>query len=218
MTDAFHGFGSQLVQISIVVVICGVLAALAAVLQERRSRSATIAAGSAVLAVGSALAISIATLTRRGDGTGHGRVQLEPLLTLHSYWWTGDPALLLVYVFGNVALFVPLGFFAFLALRRIGWVAVLLAAVASSLCSLTVEVLQLPIWSRSTDIDDWILNSLGGLVGAVLGALAWQGWLVLRRRVERQVLAEAGAATVGAAPSFAANSGELAAAHSRHLT
>jgi glycopeptide antibiotics resistance protein len=61
---------------------------------------------------------------------------------------------------------VPLALFLHLALRRSVWLTIALGVLAS----VTVEILQLPIWSRSTDVDDVLLNSLGVLVGAALAA------------------------------------------------
>lgn len=198
MRESLHGFGPQLLLIGAVVVTCGVLATLASLWQSRRPHPPRVAAGALILALGSIVAIGLATLTKRGDGYAHGHLQLDPLVTLRHYWQGQDPSTLLVYVAGNVALFVPLGFFLCLALRRMGWIAVPVAAVIASLVSAAVEVQQLHIWSRSTDIDDFLLNSLGGLVGALLGGAVWAVWLFARGRVERQVRAELAASTEGA--------------------
>ena len=78
-----------------------------------------------------------------------------PLRTIRGYVWDyGTAESVALYVLGNVALFVPLGLFLHLALRR----SVLLTTAAGMLASVAVEILQLPIWSRSTDVDDVILN------------------------------------------------------------
>ncbi len=55
-------------------------------------------------------------------------------------------------------MFIPLGFFLYLALRR----RMLLCAALATLVSIGVEILQLPIYSRATDVDDVITNGLGG--------------------------------------------------------
>ena len=66
---------------------------------------------------------------------------------------------------GNVAMFVPFGFFLPLVTRldRPGKVAV--AAVAAPLCC---EVLQL-VFGRSFDVDDLICNFIGIAIGAAIG-------------------------------------------------
>jgi hypothetical protein len=125
----------------------------------------------AFLTAGSAAAVLVATLTRRGDAQSPGEVQLVPLRTLRLYLhasefhpgWARD---VLVYAGGNVLMMVPFAFFLYLALRR----GVILTSLAAMALSISVEILQLPIWSRSSDIDDVILNTAGGVLGAVLAA------------------------------------------------
>ena len=83
---------------------------------------------------------------------------------------------LFVDVLGNIAVFVPLG--AALAVatsppgprRRFGarwWLRIIGAGL---LLSLGIELVQLAVPSRATDVDDVILNTLGTMVGALL---AW---------------------------------------------
>ena len=62
---------------------------------------------------------------------------------------------------GNAVMFVPLGFFPALLWRRARWWKSVLAAGGTSLF---VELWQLFI-DRSSDINDLILNTLGGLLG-----------------------------------------------------
>jgi hypothetical protein len=159
-----RGFGAQLPWI----VLVGAAAVLAAV-AVRRSRPGPLGIHwpAACLAVGAGLGIAVATLTPRGFAWSPGYVQLVPLRTIAGYFDGYDTAATVVlYVFGNVALFVPLGLFLHLALRR----SVALAAALGMLASVTVEILQLPIWSRSTDVDDVILNTAGAVLGALVGA------------------------------------------------
>jgi hypothetical protein len=117
------------------------------------------------LVLGALGVIGISTLTRRAGATSPGYLQLTPFATLRKY--VHDPADLLIYLAGNVALFIPLGFFLYLAARR--WM--LLCTGVTVLVSVGVEILQLPIYSRSSDIDDVITNGLGGLIGVVLAYL-----------------------------------------------
>jgi glycopeptide antibiotics resistance protein len=88
---------------------------------------------------------------------------------------------LFVDVLGNIAVFVPLG--AALAVatcsrrppRRCGARHWLGTVVAGTLLSLSIELIQLTISGRTTDVDDVILNTLGMAVGVLA---AW-GFLKL---------------------------------------
>lgn len=87
-------------------------------------------------------------------------VNVTPFVYLFDYPTTGKALLNLI---GNTAMFIPLG---------VVWPAVFkklnthLKVMFAGFCvSLTIEVLQLPFFGRSTDIDDLILNTLGFLLG-----------------------------------------------------
>lgn len=153
-------FGGQILMIAAVVV-----AALAAALAVRRRSNWVFGLNPAAtcLALGSLVAIGISTLTPRTNAWVGGTVQLIPLHTLRGY--LHRPIDLLIYAGGNVALFVPLGLFVYLALGRWVW----RSTAACALISVCVELLQLHIWSRSSDVDDVISNTLGGLLGALAG-------------------------------------------------
>ncbi|MEH3075582.1 MAG: VanZ family protein [Quadrisphaera sp.] len=73
--------------------------------------------------------------------------------------------LALANIVGNVLLFTPVGLLLPIAL---GW-RWRRSAVAVVACVVGVELLQL-VTGRSADIDDVILNSLGGVLAAVPGA------------------------------------------------
>jgi len=62
---------------------------------------------------------------------------------------------------GNILMFLPIGLFAGLLMDRPRWWKGTLWAFS---LSLFIEVFQLFV-SRGTDIDDLILNTLGGLLG-----------------------------------------------------
>ena len=62
---------------------------------------------------------------------------------------------------GNVVMFLPLGFFPALLWRNPRWWRSVLAAGGASL---SVEIVQIFV-GRSSDINDLILNTLGGLTG-----------------------------------------------------
>ena len=67
---------------------------------------------------------------------------------------------------GNVAMFVPIGFLLPLLWRKFETFYVLALGCLS--ISLFIELVQLAIPVRATDIDDLILNTLGGVVGGLL--------------------------------------------------
>ncbi len=82
-------------------------------------------------------------------------------------WWRAARISLVVDVGGNIAVFVPFGAAVALALspaplRKRGWLQ--LAAIGGAL-SLGIELAQLAVPGRVTDIDDLILNVLGTLLG-----------------------------------------------------
>lgn len=161
MNELLERFSGQLM---ILVIIAVISAGLALRVRRVRSRPFGLRPAPSCLAIGSALAIAATTLTRQTGAREPGRVQLELFHTISSD--LGDASDVAVYVVGNVALFVPLGFFLYLALRR----GLALPAGMTVLSSVCVEILQLPIWSRSSDVDDVLLNSVGGLLGVLAAA------------------------------------------------
>lgn len=171
MTTLIQGFGGQLMLVAVV--------AFGACLLAYRVRDRHLPYGlkpaAPVLALGSALAIAMVTLTPQGQARAPGVVRLHPLATIRGYKWHGGWHDLVIYVLGNIALFVPLGFFLYLTFRPVlGRFGSLITATALGGCvSLGVEILQLPIWSRSTDVDDWLTNTFGTGCGALLAALVF---------------------------------------------
>ena len=73
----------------------------------------------------------------------------------------------LIGLLGNIAVFIPMGFFLPLLFRKADFKRTMLFGFSLSLC---YELLQLPL-DRSTDIDDLILNTLGTLIGFLLARL-----------------------------------------------
>ena len=95
-------------------------------------------------------------------------INLEPGFTIRSMLEKGSRGQKMLNLAGNVLIFAPLGFFAPLlgkSLRR-WWAALGLSAAVS----LLIEFLQLFL-GRSVDVDDLILNTLGGLLGYLLFCL-----------------------------------------------
>ena len=72
-------------------------------------------------------------------------------------------------VIGNIALFVPIGFLLPLLWKRFEKIWVVLLCCLS--ISLAIEIIQLAISLRATDVDDLIMNALGGIIGYLAYAL-----------------------------------------------
>jgi VanZ like family len=172
MTDLQRHFGPQLIAIAVIMLV-SVVAAYA--VRHRRHSAFGLNPAATCLALGSALAIAAATLSRRDHAWAPGQLQLEPFHTLRGY--RHDSSELMVYLGGNIALFVPLGFFLYLTLGR----RILASTICCTLGSIAVEILQVPIWSRSTDIDDVLTNSLGGSLGALVGFFFMRRFATARR-------------------------------------
>ena len=84
-------------------------------------------------------------------------------------------------LFGNILIFVPYGFFISVAAARRGFFKTLFFSFGLSLC---VEIVQLFTRVGSFDVDDILLNTIGGALGYILFAIC----NVIRRRyhVQRQ--------------------------------
>ena len=98
------------------------------------------------------------------------RTNLVPFRTIAEYFGVlrgGNVTLFLVNFAGNILVFVPLGLLPPLLWRRCrgAW-----GAALPALCSLFVELCQI-FTGRSVDVDDLILNTLGGLLGWLLARL-----------------------------------------------
>ena len=79
------------------------------------------------------------------------------------YWDVLGPLNAGMNLFGNVAAFMPLGFILpMLRFSNRKWYVIL---IWSFLCSLCIETLQLFSMRGSFDVDDLMLNTLGGLLG-----------------------------------------------------
>ncbi len=96
-------------------------------------------------------------------------VNFTPLLYLFDYESVADAVL---NVAGNALMFVPVGLiwpYVYKELRT-----PLRALLAGVGFSLLIEVIQLPFYNRTTDIDDLILNTLGFALGFLLYRLLEQ--------------------------------------------
>jgi glycopeptide antibiotics resistance protein len=82
-------------------------------------------------------------------------------------------------LFGNVLAFLPLGFFLPLLFKR--YKGILRTTGAVLLATLAVEVLQYMTRVGSFDVDDIILNTVGGAIGYMLFAIVFR---LVQRRAE----------------------------------
>ena len=96
-------------------------------------------------------------------------LNLWPFATISHYLSIGGRAMM-VNILGNVAAFLPLGFLLPSFVKGRG--AALRVALISLALSLLVESLQYLSGRRTADVDDLILNTLGGLLGYALS----KGW------------------------------------------
>jgi glycopeptide antibiotics resistance protein len=105
------------------------------------------------------------------------RVNLNPFASIWRGLHLGPASQTFWQVVGNVAAFVPLGLLVPLVRPRSSWLTVLVAATG---LSVAIELGQFAVslavgyGYRAVDVDDVILNVLGGMVG-------YLGWLVARR-------------------------------------
>lgn len=75
---------------------------------------------------------------------------------------------LLINIVGNIVVFIPLGIgLAGVMHQTNRWQTIRRAAMGGFLLSLLIELLQLTIPTRATDIDDLIFNTLGTILGAL---------------------------------------------------
>ena len=86
-------------------------------------------------------------------------------MTDYEYIWKAR-----VNIIGNIAMFIPIGIIWPLVFPKLDKHLKVIAAGAAY--SLFVEIVQIPIYGRLTDVDDLILNSLGYLIGYGIYLLA----------------------------------------------
>ncbi|OAS16492.1 VanZ family protein [Paenibacillus oryzisoli] len=91
----------------------------------------------------------------------------------------------LVNLFGNIVVFMPYGLFLVLLARRkkMSLLGVLLRSVGLSLC---FEGLQLVLSMGSFDVDDLILNGIGGVLGYIVIRLSSTGKTMILRMIETE--------------------------------
>ena len=151
-----------------VVVALVVAGAAAAVAWRHHGRTAALRVAVRVLCTGAAVACAAATLADARGGSG---VNLVPGAGIRSQLLNPDTAMAWLNLAGNVAMFVPLGFLLPLAtrLRRPG------TTLTCAAWSVVLELAQLGL-GRNLDVDDVLLNTVGGLLGATLALALVARW------------------------------------------
>jgi glycopeptide antibiotics resistance protein len=107
-------------------------------------------------------------LSRIGDSNAYRPYNLIPLVTISKYFMVEQMSLLrrAGNILGNVYLFIPLGLLLPLVYRKANniWIILFLSLILS----IFFEATQYALASGSSDIDDVILNTLGGISGLLL--------------------------------------------------
>lgn len=94
---------------------------------------------------------------------GYDRINLVPFKEIDRALSVGGSFFMVNFI-GNVLVFAPIAFFIALLYNKAGFFKCVLI---TAIYSVFVEVCQIP-QDRGTDIDDVILNTLGGMVGYIL--------------------------------------------------
>ena len=112
------------------------------------------------LALMSALPVLLLTLLPSGD-------PVETFCAVGFAW----PTLRGVETLANIALLLPAVFFLTLRFRR-----PIIIAVGASTLSAFIELVQalLPVIGRACDTTDWQMNTIGAIVGALIGWLTYK--------------------------------------------
>ncbi len=103
-----------------------------------------------------------------GDGVltfnrGYDRINLVPFKEIYRSFGVKGTFFIINFI-GNLAVFAPIAFFIALLYNESGFFKCVLITAA---CSVFVEICQIP-QDRASDIDDVILNTLGGVLGYLI--------------------------------------------------
>ncbi len=136
-----------------------------------------------VLLAMTTVAILVATLGFSvGDPDATADINLQPFTEIRRGLRSGASDIVAANVWGNIAMFVPLGLLLMWLWTSPLIARVIMATVAGAGLSVIIELTQLTL-HRVADIDDVILNGSGTLLGALVGmvtVLLWRlgAWLV----------------------------------------
>ncbi|MCA1053662.1 VanZ family protein [Rossellomorea aquimaris] len=107
------------------------------------------------------------------SGAGQGQTNMDPFSNLKlNLLYRNHLDVPIRNLLANIVLFIPFAFFSSWWMRHQRAV-VLKATFLGALFSFFIELTQyfLPL-GRSTDIDDWLMNTLGSLIGGILFVIA----------------------------------------------
>ncbi|MFV0363121.1 MAG: VanZ family protein [Suipraeoptans sp.] len=93
---------------------------------------------------------------------------LTPFREITRFWEYRDQIglyTMFINLFGNIIIFIPFGFFVPMASRNKSF---FVAALLSLALSLGIEIFQLLTRIGSFDVDDLILNTIGGIIGYII--------------------------------------------------
>jgi glycopeptide antibiotics resistance protein len=105
------------------------------------------------------------------------KVNFIPFETINLYLnYHDNISLQIINLVGNVVIFIPIGIFASLLLKKNSFLKMLFIGFASTLF---IETMQLilsinGIISRSFDVDDLLLNTIGVLIGYIIWAITFK--------------------------------------------
>ncbi len=117
-----------------------------------------------------------------GDPDSQADINLEPFVEIRRGLRAGASDAVAANVWGNVAMFVPVGLLLMWLWTSPLIARVIMSTIAGAGLSIIIELTQLTL-HRVADIDDVILNGSGTLLGALVGmvtVLLWRlgAWLV----------------------------------------
>lgn len=98
-----------------------------------------------------------------GIGVGVGGINFIPFEMMHGLFTEHSLRTFIINVGGNIFLFVPFGFVLPWKFPKVN--TIFRAAVVGASLSACIEIIQLIVSSRFTDIDDIILNTGGAVIG-----------------------------------------------------
>lgn len=100
------------------------------------------------------------------------RYNLIPFKEIHRFLKYSErlgASAVLINILGNVLCFIPLGFFLPILTRRLR--SFLLVTILALTFSFTIEIVQLLFKVGSFDVDDLLMNTLGGIIGYLFFAV-----------------------------------------------
>lgn len=122
-----------------------------------------------VLFLGSILFIIRLTMfpeSSLGIGEEKGSINLVPFYTMRDLLLHRPFGEFIINTIGNIILFIPFGFFLSIKFKKIDGLPK--SFLVGMMFSISIEIVQLFVPNRWTDIDDVILNTLGTGIGYIV--------------------------------------------------